>query len=76
MMELSLHITGEENCCIELSQEKRNETYSYRVLKIRTENYQKQITLFLSDAQARQIAETILAGLEDTEVQAEQAEAV
>jgi hypothetical protein len=73
MMELSLHITGEENCCIELSQEKRNETYSYRVLKIRTENYQKQITLFLSDAQARQIAETILAGLG---VEAEQAEAV
>ncbi len=76
MMELSLHITGEENYSIELSQEKRNETYSYRVLKIRTDNYQKQITLFLSDAQARQIAETILAGLEDTEVQAEQAEAV
>ena len=76
MMELCLHITGEENYSIEISQEKRNETYSYRVLKIRTENYQKQITLFLSDAQARQIAETILAGLEDTEVQAEQAEAV
>jgi len=67
-----MHITGEENCSIELSQEKRNETYSYRVLKIRTENYQKQITLFLSDVQARQIAETILAGLG---VEAEQAEA-
>ena len=73
MMELCLHITGEENYSIEISQEKRNETYSYRVLKIRTENYQKQITLFLSDAQARQIAETILAGLG---VEAEQAEAV
>lgn len=72
MMELCLHITGEENYSIEISQEKRNETYSYRVLKIRTENYQKQITLFLSDAQARQIAETILAGLG---VEAEQAEA-
>ena len=68
-----MHITGEENYSIELSQEKRNETYSYRVLKIRTENYQKQITLFLSDVQARQIAETILAGLG---VEAEQAEAV
>jgi len=67
-----MHITGEENYSIELSQEKRNETYSYRVLKIRTENYQKQITLFLSDVQARQIAETILAGLG---VEAEQAEA-
>ena len=72
MMELCMHIIDEEDCSIELSQEKRNETYSYRVLKIRTDNYQKQITLFLSDAQARQIAETILAGLG---VQAEQAEA-
>ena len=67
-----MHIIDEENYSIELSQEKRNETYSYRVLKIRTENYQKQITLFLSDVQARQIAETILAGLG---VEAEQAEA-
>lgn len=67
-----MHIIDEENYNIELSQEKRNETYSYRVLKIRTDNYQKQITLFLSDDQARQIAETILAGLG---VEAEQAEA-
>lgn len=75
MMELSLHITDEENYNIELSHEKRNESYSYRVLKIRTENYQKQITLFLSDAQARQIAENILASLEETQ-KVDQAEAV
>lgn len=35
----------------------------------------QEVCIFVKPDQARQIAETILAGLEDTEVQAEQAEA-
>lgn len=75
MMDVALHLTNDKDYVIQLSNEKHNESYSYRVLKIRTENYQKQMTLFLTAVQAREIAETILAGLEKTE-EADKAEAV
>lgn len=79
-MEATLHVSHEENFNVELSPEKygielghdENKVHVYRILKIRADHYQKQITIFLTIDQARQIAETILAGLEDTEVQAEQ----
>lgn len=76
---VSYHLT-DRDLDIDFAKGEKHESPYYKaspycVLKL-THDYSEEVSLFISPDQARQIAETILAGLEDTEVQAEQAEAV